>query len=101
MTGRSISVKGTEGPTAVTICLADVTPIYRTHAEKLEERLALFLHLLAIGELSEETARLSISNAIAKYTTVRLEYGAADGGAAVVVREAERVLRAAWRADER
>ncbi len=90
-------MKNTEGPTAVTICLADVTPIYRTHAEKLEDRLATFVHRLAMGQWSEQTTRENLAIAISKYTLPRPEYGAAAG----VVREAERVLRAAWRADER
>ena len=50
---------------------SDIAPIERTHAEKLDDRIATFVHRVATGEWSEETACAFITIAVAKYTVPR------------------------------
>lgn len=55
----------------VTTPFAGVARRERTHAEKLEDRIATFVHRVATGEWSEDTACAFITIAVAKYTVPR------------------------------
>ncbi len=76
---------------AIVVCLADVTPRNATHAEKLQDRIATFVHRAATGEWSEQTACEMLAIAIGKYTLPRPEYAPPSADA---VAQALAVIRA-------
>ncbi len=80
-----------QGKRAIVVCLADVKPRYATHAEKLEDRIATFVHRVATGEWSAQTACEMLAIAISKYTLPRPEYAPPSADA---VAQALAVIRA-------